>query len=78
MEQSRPPLVTQRKKRKDMSDMEKLTELLEFAEAESSWFDASFINSLEEASTKNWFTGFTQAQSRALDNMYEKFIENRD
>lgn len=76
MEQSRPPLNLKRPKRSELSDMTKLAELLEFAN-ENEWFDRSFVDSLEETSEKHWFTGFTSNQSRALDNMYEKFIENQ-
>lgn len=76
METTRPLLVTKRKKRIEMTDMEKLIEIREWSE-DQDWFDDSFLRSLEDTSQQNWFKEFTSNQSRAIDNMYEKFVENQ-
>lgn len=55
------------------SDMSMLIELIEWAE-DKSWFDMTFLKSLEDASQQHWFKGFSAAQKDAIANMYAKFL----
>jgi hypothetical protein len=58
---------------KEISDQDKLIQLLDWAEGEE-WFNDAFLKSLEEATEKPWFNGFSSAQSKAIDNMFVRFI----
>ena len=62
--------------KKEISDQDKLIQLLEWAEDDdNSWFDSSFLMSLEEKTWQPWFKQFSRAQSEAINNMFIKFIK---